>query len=60
MSELSDQLIAGLERLGSDAYRLELVALNGSVPEDVRKQVSDIAGRLAVGIDALRTLAGGA
>jgi hypothetical protein len=57
MSALSDQLVAGLEKLGADAYRLEMIALNVNVPADVRGQVADIASRQAQQIDALRTLA---
>jgi hypothetical protein len=53
----ADQLVAGLERLGSETYMLELIALNGNVPGDVRKQVADIAASLSAQIDALRTLA---
>jgi hypothetical protein len=57
MSELADQLVDGLEKLGATAFRLEMIALNGNVPEAVRGQIADIASRQAEQLDALRTLA---
>ena len=57
MSELADQLVAGLEQLGNEAYMLEMIALNTDVPIAVREQVSAIAASMATRIDALRTLA---
>jgi hypothetical protein len=57
VSALADQIVAGLEKLGGEAYMLELIALNDALPMDARKQVSDIASSLAAQIDALRTLA---
>jgi hypothetical protein len=57
VSELADQLVAAIEKVGADAYRLEMIALNQNVPADVRGQIADIASRQAQQLDALRTLA---
>ena len=57
MSVLSDQLVAAIEKVGADAYLLEMIALNQNVPADVRGQIADIASRQAQQLDALRTLA---
>jgi len=57
MSDLSDKMVAGLEELGSLAMSLEMAAIQGSLPADVRQQLAALATDIANRTDELRTLA---
>jgi len=57
MSELADQLVAGIEAIGENTMALMRIAMDPTVPEDVRKEIADIASDMAAQENALRALA---
>jgi hypothetical protein len=57
MSELADQLVAGIEAIGANTMALMRIAMNLAVPEDVRTEIGAIAVAMAAQEDELRTLA---
>jgi hypothetical protein len=57
MGELSDKIVTGLEELGSMAMSLEMAAIQGSLPDQVKQDLSGLASQMAAKIDEVRTLA---
>lgn len=53
----AEQFVAGLEVLGSYAYALEMATIQGTLPDAVKQQLTDLAVKMATKIDELRTLA---
>jgi hypothetical protein len=57
MSELADQLVAGIEAIGANTMALMRFAANPDVPVDVRAEIGALASVMAQQEDELRTLA---
>ena len=57
MSELADQLVAGIEAIGANTMRLMSIATNLDVPVDVRAEIAALASAMAEQEDELRTIA---
>jgi hypothetical protein len=57
VSELADQLVAGIEAIGANTMALMRIAMYPTVPKDVRQEIADIASVMAEEEDRLRTLA---
>jgi len=57
MSELADQLVAGIEAIGASTMALIRIAMDPTVPEDVRAKLGALASAMAQQEDELRTLA---
>jgi HPt (histidine-containing phosphotransfer) domain-containing protein len=57
LSDLARQIVAGLEELGALAMSLEMAAIQGTLPDDVKQQLASLASDMAQKIDALRALA---
>ena len=57
MSELADQLVAGIEAIGANTMRLMGIAMNPDVPVEVRDELGALASAMAEQEDKLRTLA---